>query len=155
MVKLRLDPVCRLLLRRRRSCPRKWECILISWSRQGNIACTVLGSSWSSSSMPWRNTLSIMCSVRMWWSSVWISSAKDKQPHHRHTHQNYVTDCTVQQIAEESCTLRYKDELWLGCSPIDQICLTAHLKINMAVISHDGQMDFFFFFHRNLCSLSI
>lgn len=144
MVKLRLDPVCRLLLRRRRSCPRKWECILISWSRQGNIACTVLGSSWSSSSMPWRNTLSIMCNVRMWCSSVWISSVKDKQPHHRHTHQNYVTDCTVQQIAEESCTLRYKNERWLGCSPglIDRIYLIGHLKINMAVIFHDGQMDF-------------
>ncbi|TNN23344.1 hypothetical protein EYF80_066537 [Liparis tanakae] len=41
MVKLRLDPDCRLLLRRRRSFSRKWECILVSWSRQGNMAYTV------------------------------------------------------------------------------------------------------------------
>lgn len=86
IVKFRLDPDCRLLLHRIRSCLRKWECILVSWSRQGNIACTALGSNWSSS-IPWRNTVSIICSVRMWCSSVWMSSAKEHS-HVIDTHTN-------------------------------------------------------------------
>lgn len=77
MVKLCPDPGCRLLLRRRKSWSRKWEWILVSWSRHGNSPWTILGFSWSSSSMPWRKTLSIMCSVCTWRTSVWISSVKD------------------------------------------------------------------------------
>lgn len=88
MVKLRQDPGCRLLWRRCSSCARKWECILIRWSRQGNKEFMVLGSSWSSSSMPCRNTLSMIYRVLMWCSSVWISSDRNT-----HTHHNHITQC--------------------------------------------------------------
>lgn len=121
-VKFRLDPDCRLLLHRMRSCLRKWECILVNWSRQGNIACTVLGSNWISSSIPWRNTVSIICNVRMWCSSVWISSAKEHS-HVIDTHTNTSSKSCYFFNRNLCNTFKWP---WLLC--FQTICVKSYLK---------------------------
>lgn len=113
MVKLCPDPDCRLLLRRRKSCSRKWECILISWSRHGNSACTTPGLSWSSSSMPWRNTFSIICSVCKWRTSVWISSIKTPEKHIWHSACCYCNAIYVFSMLTSSCLHTSKSLIWL------------------------------------------